>query len=112
MGLYNRIRTSWKLAAWMLYLSLSVSLGAMLIYLIDFNYNDRTLYVLLLIIRYSSFILCICALYKLIINIYHFLKRPGFRRALKSAMYILMIFYGIVMVFIESVIVAVSKGNM
>ena len=111
MKWYNRVRLSWKLMAWMLYLSMTVSLSTLFIYFMDFNYNDTTLFILLIIIRYSSFILCICALYKLIMNIYHFYKRPNLRRALKSLLYILMILYGTAMVFIESFIVVVSRGT-
>jgi len=111
MKWYNRIRLSWKLTAWMLYLCLTVSLSTLVIYLLGFNYNDTTLFILLVVIRYSSFMMCICALYKLVMNVYHFFKRPNFRRALKSLLYILMILYGIAMVFLESFIVVVSAGS-
>ena len=111
MRWYNKIRLSWKLTAWMLYLCLSVSLSTLVIYLLDLNYTDTILFILLIIIRYSSFMLCICALYKGIINLYHFFKRPNIRRFMKSLLYIAMIIYGIAMIFLESLIVTVSAGS-
>jgi len=94
-----------------LYLSLFVSLAALFIYLLDPNLNDNTLFFLLILLRYSAFILCICSLYKLLVNIYHTIRRPKALRAMKNVLYIVFIIYGTVIVFIETFISVIAGGN-
>jgi hypothetical protein len=99
------------LAASILYLCLVVSLATLVIYFMELNYDDNFLYFLLIILRYSSFILCICSLYKLLVNIFHFFRRPSVLRAMKNMLYLVFLFYGIVIILFESFIVVVSTGN-
>jgi hypothetical protein len=94
-----------------LYLCLVVSLVTLVIYFMELNYDDNFLYFLLIIIRYSSFILCICSLYKLLVNIFHFFRRPSVLRAMKNLLYLLLLLYSIIIILFESFIVVVSGGN-
>ncbi|MCL2208792.1 MAG: hypothetical protein FWC19_04210 [Treponema sp.] len=94
-----------------LYISLCVSLLALVIYLLDFNLNDRSLFILLAIIRYSSFILCICSFYKMLVNIYHIIRRPSFLRVMKGLLYVVFIFYGVIVILLETVISVIAGGN-
>jgi hypothetical protein len=103
---FMRIRTKWVLSFCFI-----VSLITLVIYLIDLNYNDTTLFILLLILRYTCFILCIFAFYKLLVNIYHMARRPGVLRALSILLYIFFVTYGIFVIFIESFIVVIAGGN-
>lgn len=100
-----------KLAESILYLSLVVSLTALVIYFFDFDFTDTILLFLLVILRYSSFILCICSFYKLLVNIFHFIRRPSFPRAMKNFLYLFFIIYGILMVILESFIVVIAGGT-
>jgi hypothetical protein len=103
---FLRIRTKWVLSFCFL-----VSLAALVVYLIDFNYNDTTLFILLLILRYTCFILCIFAFYKLLVNIYHMVRRPSLSRVWSILLYLFFIVYGIFIIFIESFIVVIAGGN-
>jgi len=94
-----------------LYVSLAFSLSALAVYLLDFNLNDRTLFILLAIMRYSSFILCICSFYKMLVNIYHIIRRPSLLRVMKCLLYFIFIIYGIIVILLETVISVVAGGN-
>jgi len=95
----------------LLYLCLTVSLAALALYLLDMNLNDTTLYFLLLVLRYSAFILCVCSLFKLIINIYHTVRRPSLLRVMKCLLYLFFIVYGAVIILLETFVSVVSGGN-
>jgi hypothetical protein len=103
---FMRIRTKWVLSFCFI-----LSLAALVVYLIDLNYSDTTLFILLLILRYLCFILCVFAFYKLMVNIYHMARRPDVLRALSILLYLFFIAYGIFIIFIESFIVVIAGGN-
>jgi hypothetical protein len=107
---WNRFKTM-PVATRVLYLCLVVSITILLVYLLDLNYTDQTLFFMLVILRYSSFILCIFSLYKLIINLFHTFRSPSVMRAMKMLVYLLFIFYGIFIILFESFIVTISGGN-
>ena len=94
-----------------LYLSLAVSLTALGIYLLDLNLSDKALFYLLIILRYSSTILCICSLYRLLVNIYHIIRRPSVLRAMKNLLYLAFIVYGMVVVLLETFVSIIATGN-
>jgi hypothetical protein len=95
----------------LLYLCFAVSLTTLVIYLLDLNLSDKSLFILLIVLRYSSFILCICSLYKLLVNIYHIVRRPSLLRAIKSLLYLFFIAYGTVVILLETFVSVISGGN-
>lgn len=97
-------------AVWVLLLCFCVSLGALIVYLIEINFSDTTLFFLLKIIRYSSFMVCICAFYKLIVKVLHCVKDRKFY-LVKTLIYLVLIVYGIVIILMESFIIALAGGN-
>ena len=110
-GLWNRIKTSHPLTR-MLYLCFFVSFTTLVIYLLELDYSDRTLFSLLVVLRYSSFILCGLSLYKLIINVYHTFHSPfELRRFMKIFIYIAIIIYALFIVLLETFITVISGGN-
>nr|AGS53161.1 hypothetical protein [uncultured bacterium contig00060] len=100
-----------QIATSILYLCLAVSLAALIAYLMDRDYSDKTLFMLLLIMRYSASVLCICSLYKLLFNAFHFLRRPSVLRAMKNLLYLFFIAYGVLIIIIESFITIIAGGN-
>jgi len=95
---------------WVLLLCFCVSLAALIIYLIEINLSDKTLYLLLTVIRYSSFMICICAFYKLSVKIYHSFKDRKFY-LVKILIYLVLIIYGSVIILMQSFIIALAGGN-
>jgi len=101
-----------QLAASILYLSLIISVTTLFIYLLDRNYSDRLLFFLLIVLRYSSFILGLCSLYKVFMNVYHFFRRPSLLRAIKIVFYLVIIVYTLVIILFETLISVVAGGNL
>jgi len=87
-----------------------VSLITLVIYLEELNFSDETLFFLLSIIRYSSFLVCICAFYKILIHLYRFIRyRKG--SIVKIIVYLFFLVYGIVIIFFEALIIVTAAGN-
>jgi len=97
-------------ATWVLSLCFGISLAALIIYFFDINYNDLTLLLLLTVIRYSSFMMCICAFYKLSLNVYRSFKYRKFH-LVRILLYLVIITYGIVVILLDAFIIALSGGN-
>jgi hypothetical protein len=94
-----------------LYLCLVVSLVSLGLYLLDLNLSDKALFILLIVLKYSSTILCICSLYRLLVNIYHVIRRPSVLRAMKNLLYLVFIIYGTIVVLLETFISVIATGN-
>jgi hypothetical protein len=97
-------------ASWVLLLCFVISLAALIIYLIDLDFSDATLFLLIRIIRYSASMLCICAFYKLSITIYSCVRERKFH-LVKILAYLVLIVYGIVVILTGSFIITLSGGN-
>ncbi|MDR3020713.1 MAG: hypothetical protein LBU66_07405 [Treponema sp.] len=108
---YRKLIYFRHIATRILYLCLIISFATLIIYLFDFNFNDKLLFSLLIILRYSSFIVCICSFHKLIINTFHIFRRPSFKRVFHAFLYIAFIVYGAAMIFLEAFITAIAIGN-
>ena len=97
-------------ASWILLLSFGVSLISLVIYIIDFNFSDKTLLLLLGVIRYSSSMLFICAFYKIILNIYRSIRDRKFHLFI-ILIYIVLIVYCLAIILMNEFIIAFSGGN-
>jgi len=96
-------------SAWILTACFLLSIVTLIIYLNEKDYPDETLYLLLDIIRYSSFFLFICTFYKLLLNTYRIIKRSS-RFDIKMVAYILLLIYSFIALLFEAVVAAVSSG--
>ncbi|MCL2196985.1 MAG: hypothetical protein FWB77_05160 [Treponema sp.] len=104
-------RRSRKPVLWLLGVSLTISLMSLLLYVMDPEFSDKTLFSLLNIIRYSSFMVCVCSFYKLLENSYYKFTRHNRARHIRIAPYIVFIIYGLCTILLEAFIVAISGGN-
>jgi len=106
-----RDRRSKKPVIWILWISFGISFITLIIYLIDLDYSDETLILLLRILWYSSFMVCVCAFYKLFESVYYFFRRRRASRSLKIIPSVLFIIYSLSVIFLESLITVFSRGN-
>ena len=109
-NLWNFIKTRQPVTR-MLYLCLFISLVTLAVYLLEINFNDTTLFILLVVLRYSSFLVCGFSLYKLIINVYHTFRDPSVSRAVKIFIYLAFIIYGMLVILFETFITVIAGGN-
>jgi len=96
---------------WILFLCFGVSLAALVIYLLDINFSDKTLFLLLGVIRYSSSVLFVCALYKVLLNIYRTIRDRKFH-LLKLLLNLALMIYSIVIILMDEFINTFSGGNL
>jgi len=93
------------------YLSFLVSFSCFIVYSQNINYSDKILFLMLIIMRYSSFILCVCSLYKLLISVINFFRRPSVLSFMKNVVYLFFFVYGAFILFFESFITVIAGGN-
>jgi len=98
-------------AVWLLIICLVISLTCLVLYILDLEYSDATLVLLLNILRYSSFFLCILSFYRLVLNIYRVFRKPSFSVFIQIFLYIVLIVYGLFVFFLEAFISVVAGGN-
>jgi len=110
VNLKRRFKNVTDPALWVLLLCFCVSLAALIIYLIEINLSDKTLFLLLTVIRYSSFMVCICAFYKLFVKVFYSVKDRKFY-LVKILIYLVLIVYGVVIIMMQSFIIALAGGN-
>jgi len=108
--LENHINRIVDPASWILLLSFCVSLISLIIYIIDFNFSDKTLFLLLGVMRYSSSMLFICAFYKIILNIYRSIRDHKLHLFI-LLIYLVLIVYCLAIILMNEFIIAFSGGN-
>jgi len=108
--LKNHIKKITDPDTFVLLLCFCVSITALIIYFLDFNFSDSFLFFLLKVIRYSTFMLCICSFYKLCIKVYHCIRNRKFY-LVKILIYLVLIVYSIVIIFMEAFVIALAGGN-
>jgi cation transport ATPase len=90
---------------------LAVSLISLILYLLDFNFNDKVLFFILNVLRYSSFFLCIVSFYRLVLNIYRVFRKRSVNIFLQIFLNIILIIYSLFIFFLEAFISAIAGGN-
>lgn len=98
-------------ATWLLTVSLIASVAALFLYFLDINYSDSLLFFFLAVIRSLGFIICLCSIYKLTVNVYHTFRRPSGKRINKMLLYLLYIAYGVFIIIFSSFITEIARGN-
>jgi len=99
-----------SITAWILVFSFSISLISLVIYLAEVGFSDINLYILLIVLRYSSFMVCICSFHKMVMHVYGLFRRYKFRPR-KFFMFLGFFMYGFIIILFEAFIIAISRGN-
>ncbi|MCL2809987.1 MAG: hypothetical protein FWD24_08020 [Treponema sp.] len=98
-------------SAWILLLSFMASITILIIYFGEVDFSDETLYMLLMVLRYSAFIVSVCSLYKFILNIYRTIRYSKRFYLKKIIIFLLFTIYGITIIFFSMFIVVISGGT-
>ena len=100
-----------SITAWILIISLIASFVFLVLYFVDPKLSDESIFILLIGLRYSSFFLCVCSFYKILLNGYRMIFKKEFVRSLlKIILYLIILIYGACMMFFEAFIVIFSSG--
>jgi len=98
-------------AVLILVICLVISLAGLILYLLDLDYSDTVLFILLNILKFSSFFLCICSIYRLALNLYRVFHKPSVFIFIQIFLYIILIIYGLAIFFLETFISVIAGGN-
>ena len=96
---------------YLLILCFIISVISLIVYLLELEYSDSFLFTLLAIIRYSSFMVFVCAFYKIALNIFRYISKRRKFRLLKLLIYLFFMIYGLGIFIFEAFIVVFSRGN-
>jgi len=97
--------------AYILFLCFSVSLASLIVYFLEPDYSDSRLFLLLIIIRYSSFFVIVCSFYKIVLNFYRIIKHKQKISIVKIIIYLALMIYGACAFLFEAFIVVISRGT-
>jgi len=95
---------------WVLFLSFTLSLVTLIIYLTGVNFQDEFLFFLLSVSKYSAVVMLVCSIYSIIRNINKFFHHPSFYYIFKFLGYIIIIFYCIGIFYFEAFITVITGG--
>jgi len=107
----KKIKFRHSFTVYILVICFIVSVISLIIYFSEINYDDSTLFLLLAVIRYSSFFVIVCSFYKIILNLYRIFIIKRKVNVIKMILYFLLIIYGIIFFLFEAIIVVISRGN-
>jgi hypothetical protein len=96
---------------WALLLGIALSLAVFHRYFANEDLPDDGLFRLLSILRYSSFFVCVCSVYLLIVSAAQLIKRPGAGPVLKIILFLIAASYGAVFVAFTFFITVIAAGN-
>jgi|TergutMp193P3_1026864.scaffolds.fasta_scaffold01282_5 hypothetical protein len=97
-------------ASWVLLFSLTFSLLAFVVYLAEPGFSDETLFFLLAVLRYSSFLVFVCSVYLMIAGICRFIRWPSVMFFLGIFLYLLGALYGACIIIIDAFIISITGG--
>ena len=91
--------------------SFAVSIITLIIYFAETGYSDESLLFLLTVIRYSSFMVCLCSVYLLIFCIVRIIRKPSFLSAMGILLSFCSALYGAGIIIIDAFIISFMGGN-
>jgi hypothetical protein len=97
-------------AIWILALCFFVSMITLGVYLTEKDFPDEKLIFLLVILRYSSFMVCICSVYLLIDSIVCIIRKPSVLFVIRIIVSFCCVLYGTGIIIMDAFINSISRG--
>jgi len=104
------IKESRKTAGWILLFSFLVSLFTLIVYIFETGFEDKELFLLLAIMRYSSFTVFISSLFFFITGIISLVKKATVLLIFQVFFSVLGIVYGAGITVVDAFISTITKG--
>jgi hypothetical protein len=96
---------------WVMTLIFAFSLAAFFRYVTGADLPDENLYKLLAILKVSSFLICVCSLYLVIVSIGQMISLPCAWAFLKIILFLCAALYGAGIIVLTFFIIVISGGN-
>jgi len=98
-------------AGWILLFSLIISIFTLIIYLFENGFSDEELFLLLAILRYSSFTVCVSSLFFFITEIISLFKKATVRSVLIVIFSVFGVIYGAGIIIFDAFIITITGGQ-
>ena len=98
-----------KTAGWVLLFSFLVSLFTLIVYLIETGLSDKEFFLLLAIMRYSSFTVFVSSMFFVVTGIISLVKKFSVRLILQVFLSVLGVFYGVVIIVVDAFISTITN---
>jgi len=98
-------------AGWILLISLLISIFTMIIYLSETGFSDEELFLLLIIVRYSSFAVCVSSVFFFITGIISLVKKPSLYSILTVVLSVIGALYGAGIIIVDAFIATITSGQ-
>jgi len=105
------LKESRKPAGWILLFSLLISLFTLITYIFENGFSDKELFLLLAILRYSSFTVCVCSLFFFITGLISLVKKAAVRSVLIVVFSVFGVIYGAVIILFDAFIITITGGQ-
>jgi hypothetical protein len=96
---------------WLLAVSFTVSFVTLVIYLAGQIFSDETLFLLLIILRYSTLVVFVCSFYELFRRLYNIRSRFSAIYVLKIIGFFILIILCVGIFYLEVFFIVISGGN-
>jgi hypothetical protein len=104
------IKESRKPASWVLLFSLVVSIFTFIIYLSETGFSDEELFLLLSILRFSSFAVLVSSIFFFVTGIISLVKKATALLIIQVIFSLLGVFYGAGIIIIDAFITTITNG--
>jgi hypothetical protein len=104
------IKESRKPASWVLIFSLIVSLFTFIVYLSETGFSDEELFLLLSILRYSSFSVVVSSIFFFVTGIISLTRKVTAPLILQVIFSLLGVFYGAGIIVVDAFITTITNG--
>jgi hypothetical protein len=104
------IKESRKTAGWVILFSFLVSLFTLIVYFLETGFADKELFLLLAILRYSSFSVFVSSMFFFITGIIILVKKVSVILILQVFLSFLGIFYGAGIIVVDAFISTITNG--
>jgi len=105
------IKESRTPAGWVLFFSFLISLFTLMIYLAETEFSDEELFLLLVIMRYSAFTVCVSSIFFFVTGIISLLRKPTVYTVLLVIFSVLGALYGAGIIIADAFITTITGGQ-
>jgi hypothetical protein len=98
-------------AIWVLSVSFTVSVIALVIFLAESDFSDKTLFLLLAVLRYSSFLLCISSVFLTVTGFKRVVHKPSVLPVFGVVLTFCLTLFGLGIILVDAFILSITGGK-
>ena len=101
----------WSPVITILVFCFTLSLLTFIVYSTEAGFPDETMFFLLAVLRYSSFLVCVCSLFLLAVCVARVIRKPSVSSIVGIIVFLFCALYGACIIIIDAFIISITGGN-